>query len=250
LYRVLLGVLRPDREGAGRHLFGLVLTFSLPQQGGVVLKALCRIRMLGSEGLFRDRQSTLMQQLGFGAGVLQVTALRCPDENRRQSKLFLKSIASNMGWKRRRARSSQLLSWVMNNSDKVVLVVEDNPINMRLFHALLDAHGYNVLQATNGMDGWQMAQEHQPNVILMDMQLPDIQGVDVIQRLKEDETLKSIPVVAVTAFAMKGDEERFREIGCDGYISKPISVPNFVQTIEHVMAEHGSHPAECKLETA
>ncbi len=125
----------------------------------------------------------------------------------------------------------------MNTLDKVVLVVEDNPNNMRLFHALLDAHGYNVLQATNGMDGWQMAQEHRPSLILMDMQLPDIPGIDVTKRLKEYETLKSIPVVAITAFAMNGDEEKFRDGGCDGYISKPISVPNFIQTVERLVAE-------------
>ena len=137
----------------------------------------------------------------------------------------------------------------MNTSDKVVLVVEDNPINMRLFHALLDAHGYNVLEATNGMDGWQMAQEHRPYVILMDMQLPDISGIEVVKWLKEDETLKSTPVVAITAFAMKGDEKKCLQNGCDGYISKPISVPNFMQTVERFVAEQGPNPAECELKT-
>ena len=125
----------------------------------------------------------------------------------------------------------------MNTLDKVVLVVEDNSTDMRLFHAILDGNGYNVLQATNGMDGWQMAQEHRPSIILIDMQLPDIPGIDLTKRLKEDETLKSIPVVAITAFAMYGDEEKFRDGGCDGYISKPISVPNFMQTVERLVAE-------------
>ena len=137
----------------------------------------------------------------------------------------------------------------MNTSDKVVLVVEDNPINMRLFHALLEAHGYNVLQATNGMDGWLMAEEHRPYVILMDMQLPDISGIEVVKWLKEDETLKSIPVVAITAFAMKGDEKKCLQNGCDGFISKPISVSNFIQTVERFVAELGLNPAECELKS-
>ena len=108
---------------------------------------------------------------------------------------------------------------------------------MKLFHALLDAYGYNVLQATNGMDGWQMAREHRPNVIIMDIRLPDISGLEVIKRLKEDETLKLIPVIAVTAFAMKDDKEKFLDGGCDSYISKPISITKFLQTLERVVAE-------------
>ncbi len=137
----------------------------------------------------------------------------------------------------------------MKNSSKVVLVVEDNECNMKLFHALLDTHGYNVLQATNGMGGWQMAREHRPNVIIMDMQLPDISGLEVTKRLKKDETLKLIPVIAVTAFAMKGDKEKFRDGGCDGYISKPISITKFLQILERVLAESEPNPAECELET-
>jgi two-component system cell cycle response regulator DivK len=123
----------------------------------------------------------------------------------------------------------------MNNSDKVVLVVEDNAANMKLCHALLDAHGYMVLQATNGMEGLRMAREHRPDLILMDIQLPDISGLEVTKRLKEDETLKSIPVVAVTAFAMVGDEDRCRDSGCDGYLPKPISIPGLVQIVEHFL---------------
>ncbi len=137
----------------------------------------------------------------------------------------------------------------MKNSDKVVLIIEDNESNMKLFHALLDAHGYNVLQATNGMGGLQMAREHRPNVIIMDMKLPDISGLEVTKRLKEDETLKLIPVIAVTAFAMQGDQEKFRGGGCDGYISKPISITKFLQILERVLAESEPNPAECELET-
>ncbi len=123
----------------------------------------------------------------------------------------------------------------MNNSDKVVLVVEDNAANMKLCHALLDAHGYMVLQATDGMEGFRMAREHRPDLILMDLQLPDISGLEVTRRLKEDETLKSIPVVAVTAFAMVGDEKKCLENGCDGYISKPISITDLLQAVEHFL---------------
>ena len=123
----------------------------------------------------------------------------------------------------------------MNNSDKVVLVVEDNAANMKFFHALLDAHGYIVLQATNGMEGLRMAREHRPDLILMDLQLPDISGLEVTRQLKEDDALKAIPVIAVTAFAMVGDEEKCLENGCDGYISKPISITDLLQTVEHFL---------------
>jgi two-component system cell cycle response regulator DivK len=121
----------------------------------------------------------------------------------------------------------------MYKPTKSVLVVEDNDLSMRLFHDLLEAHGYNVLQAKNGMEGWRMAREHRPDLILMDIQLPDVSGLEVTKWLKDDETLKSIPVIAVTAFAREGDEEKMLEGGCDAYIPKPISVPDFLQTVEH-----------------
>ncbi len=123
----------------------------------------------------------------------------------------------------------------MNTPDKVVLVVEDNAISMRLYQALLEGHGYTMLQATNGMEGLRMAREHRPDLILMDMQLPKISGLEVTKQLKEDETLKSIPVIAVTAFAMVGDEKKYLENGCDGYISKPISITDLLQTVEHFL---------------
>jgi two-component system cell cycle response regulator DivK len=138
----------------------------------------------------------------------------------------------------------------MSTSDKVVLVVEDNPINMKLCQDLLNAHGYNVLQAKDGMQGWELAREHRPDLILMDIQLPDVSGLEVTNRLKSDENLKSIPVIALTAFAMKGDEEKFLQNGCDGYISKPISIFALLQTIERIIAECELNPAECELKTA
>ncbi len=129
----------------------------------------------------------------------------------------------------------------MNSSAKTVLVVEDNDLNMKLFHDLLEIHGYGVLQARDGMEGWRMAQEHRPDLILMDIRLPDVSGLEVTKWLKDDEILKAVPVIAVTAFAMDGDEEKFRKGGCEAYITKPISVPNFLQTVKRFV--NGSHEA-------
>ena len=119
----------------------------------------------------------------------------------------------------------------MNGSAKTVMVVEDNDLNMKLFHDLLEAHGYNILQTKDGMEALKLAREHRPDLILMDIQLPEVSGLEVTKWIKEDDNLKSIPVVAVTAFAMKGDEEKIREGGCEAYIAKPISVTNFLQTV-------------------
>jgi two-component system cell cycle response regulator DivK len=118
---------------------------------------------------------------------------------------------------------------------KTVLVVEDNDLNMKLFHDLLEAHGYNIIQTKDGMDALRLARQHRPDLILMDIQLPEVSGLEVTKWIKEDDNLKSIPVVAVTAFAMKGDEEKIREGGCEAYIAKPISVTNFLQTVERFL---------------
>ncbi len=120
---------------------------------------------------------------------------------------------------------------------KKVLIVEDNELNMKLFHDLLDAHGYQTVQTRNGLDALQLAREHQPDLILMDIQLPEISGLEVTKWLKEDDELATIPVVAVTAFAMKGDEERIRAGGCEAYISKPISVATFLETVRQFVGE-------------
>ncbi|MEL7302438.1 MAG: response regulator [Pseudomonadota bacterium] len=114
---------------------------------------------------------------------------------------------------------------------KTVLIVEDNELNMKLFTDLLDAHGFATLQTRNGMDALDLARAHRPSLILMDIQLPEVSGLEVTQWLKDDEELRDIPVVAVTAFAMKGDEERIREGGCEAYISKPISIAGFIETV-------------------
>jgi two-component system, cell cycle response regulator DivK len=114
---------------------------------------------------------------------------------------------------------------------KKVLIVEDNELNMKLFHDLLEAHGYETVQTRNGLKAMDLAREHKPDLILMDIQLPEVSGLDVTRWIKKDEELASIPVVAVTAFAMKGDEERMRDGGCEGYLSKPITVSRFIETI-------------------
>ena len=121
---------------------------------------------------------------------------------------------------------------VMDAKAKTVLIVEDNELNMKLFHDLLDAHGYAILQTRDGMEALDIAREHRPDLILMDIQLPEVSGLEVTKWLKEDDSLKAIPVVAVTAFAMKGDEEKIREGGCEDYIAKPISVVSFIQTVQ------------------
>jgi two-component system, cell cycle response regulator DivK len=114
---------------------------------------------------------------------------------------------------------------------KTVLIVEDNELNMKLFHDLLDAHGYRTVQTRNGLDALALARKHRPDVILMDIQLPEVSGLEVIKWLKDDDDLCNIPVVAVTAFAMKGDEQRIRQSGCEAYISKPISLKLFIETV-------------------
>jgi two-component system cell cycle response regulator DivK len=122
-----------------------------------------------------------------------------------------------------------------NGNAKTVLVVEDNDLNMKLFHDLLETQGYDILQTKDGMEALKMAREHHPDLILMDIQLPEVSGLEVTKWIKEDDNLKAIPVVAVTAFAMKGDEEKIREGGCEAYIAKPISVSNFLDTVRRFL---------------
>jgi two-component system cell cycle response regulator DivK len=119
---------------------------------------------------------------------------------------------------------------------KTILIVEDNELNMKLFNDLLEAHDYNILQTRDGMDALKIAREKKPDLILMDIQLPEVSGLEVTKWIKEDENLRSIPVIAVTAFAMKGDEEKIREGGCEAYIAKPISVSHFLETVQKFLS--------------
>jgi two-component system, cell cycle response regulator DivK len=119
---------------------------------------------------------------------------------------------------------------------KTVLIVEDNELNMKLFHDLLEAHGCDILQTKDGMEALKIARAHRPDLILMDIQLPEVSGLEVTKWIKEDDELRAIPIIAVTAFAMKGDEEKIREGGCEAYIAKPISVANFLDTVERFLS--------------
>ena len=120
-------------------------------------------------------------------------------------------------------------------SEKTILIVEDNELNMKLFHDLLEANGYDIVQTRNGLEAIDLARKHHPDLILMDIQLPEVSGLEVTKWIKEDDNLKSIPIIAVTAFAMKGDEEKIREGGCEAYIAKPISVVQFLETVDRFL---------------
>ncbi|MCF6321009.1 MAG: response regulator [Rhizobiaceae bacterium] len=120
---------------------------------------------------------------------------------------------------------------------KTVMIVEDNELNMKLFNDLLEANGYKTIKTDDGMKALELARAHKPDLILMDIQLPEVSGLEVTKWLKEDDELHKIPVIAVTAFAMKGDEERIRQGGCEAYISKPISINGFIETVKTYLGD-------------
>jgi two-component system cell cycle response regulator DivK len=120
---------------------------------------------------------------------------------------------------------------------KRVLVVEDNELNMRLLNDVLEAHGYQVQKAVEGKAVLALARQFRPHLVLMDIQLPDISGLDACRQLKADPETQDIPIVAVTAFAMAGDEGKARAAGCDGYITKPIQLTNFLDTVRQFTAD-------------
>jgi two-component system cell cycle response regulator DivK len=117
------------------------------------------------------------------------------------------------------------------DATKRILIVEDNDLNMRLLKDLLEAQGYCVAATGEGGLAVDLARRFRPDLILMDIQLPDISGLEACRRLKRDPATQTIPVVAVTAFAMTGDERRARDSGCDGYITKPIMLPPFLAMV-------------------
>ncbi|MGV6800673.1 MAG: response regulator [bacterium] len=120
----------------------------------------------------------------------------------------------------------------LSDLTKTVLIVEDNELNMKLFHDLLEASGYDILQSNTGLDAKDLARQHHPDLILMDIQLPERSGLDLTKDIKAEPELAHIPIIAVTAFAMKSDEQRIRDGGCEDYLAKPISVPVFLQTVK------------------
>lgn len=115
---------------------------------------------------------------------------------------------------------------------KKVLVVEDNELNMKLFCDLLGAFGYDPVQSRDGLKALEIARKHMPALIIMDINLPEVSGLDLTRWIKDDEDLADIPVMAVTAFAMRSDEERVREAGCEAYMSKPIQMMPFLNQVE------------------
>ena len=124
-------------------------------------------------------------------------------------------------------------------TSRQILVVEDNERNMRLFCDVLQASGYRTLEATTGESAVELALEHRPDLVLMDIQLPDIDGVEALARLRADEQSASLPVLALTAQAMEGDRERFLAAGFDGYLSKPVDIAEFVATVKRYCEEKG-----------
>ena len=120
-----------------------------------------------------------------------------------------------------------------------ILVVEDNEKNMKLFRDVLEAKGYRSLQATSGEQAVELATQHAPDLILMDVQLPGIDGSEAFRLIRDDDRTSAIPVVALTAQAMQGDRERFLEAGFDGYISKPVNVLEFIEAVKRY-CERGS----------
>lgn len=115
------------------------------------------------------------------------------------------------------------------------LVIEDNDNNMELISYILEQHGYETVKAVNGKEGCRLALAEKPDFILLDIQLPDIMGTEVLKILRDKDETKAIPVIAVTSYAMDGDRDRLLEAGCDGYIEKPIDPMTFIAQIEKVI---------------
>ena len=118
-----------------------------------------------------------------------------------------------------------------------ILVVEDNELNCRLFCDLLRAHGFEPEPVRDGREAVERTRAFCPDLIIMDIQMPHVSGLELIEQLKADEDLKHIPVMAVTAYAAKGDEERIRDAGAEGYVSKPISVAKFVEAVQGLLEQ-------------
>jgi len=121
-----------------------------------------------------------------------------------------------------------------------VLVVEDNELNMRLFCDLLDAFGFETFQCRDGAKAVEIARQELPDLNIMDIQLPEVSGLDITRWLKDDDKVAHIPVLAVTAFAMRADEQRVREAGCEGYLSKPIQIATFIKAVEALMPKEAA----------
>lgn len=118
---------------------------------------------------------------------------------------------------------------------KRILIVEDNDLNLKLFRDLLGANGYETVETKEGLEAISLTRNLKPDLILMDIQLPEISGLEVTKKIKADDEICNIPVIAVTAFAMKDDEEKILKAGCEAYISKPISIDHFMSTVQRFL---------------
>ncbi len=124
-------------------------------------------------------------------------------------------------------------------ANKTILVIEDNEMNMKLVRSLLQIGKYSVLEAIDAENGIQLAREHHPDLILMDIQLPGMDGLTATREIKNDPTMKGITVVALTSYAMEGDEDKAKDFGCSGYISKPIDTRSFLETVSQYLQHNG-----------
>jgi len=118
------------------------------------------------------------------------------------------------------------------SSQKTVLIVEDNELNLKLLKDILEYHGYTILTSELGKPALELARQHRPDLILMDIQLPDISGMEAARRLKQDDQTRMVPIIAVTAFAMSGDEAQILASGCDAYVSKPFNLVEFLTLVK------------------
>jgi two-component system cell cycle response regulator DivK len=191
-------------------------------------------RILGqkSQGVDGDHFSRVSREFcDFGRGSPQIEILHVngfPFVN------FYPLMAGKTGFSRCGDFAARNREYSMQ---KTILIVEDNELNMKLFNDLLEAHGYKTVQTRSGVEAVDLARLHKPDLILMDIQLPEVSGLQVTQWIKESEDLRHIPVIAITAFAMKGDEEKIRQGGCEAYLSKPISIVKFLETVRNYLHE-------------
>lgn len=119
---------------------------------------------------------------------------------------------------------------------KKILIVEDEPRNLKLFRDLLQRIGYETIEATDGEQGVELARARNPDLILMDIMMPKMDGIEATRILKADTATKNIPIIALTSYAMKGDRERTLEAGCDGYIAKPVDIQELLKAVEHFLS--------------
>ncbi len=126
-----------------------------------------------------------------------------------------------------------------------ILVVEDNELNLKLFCDLLRVHGYEAEPVRDGREALDRARAFSPDLVVMDIQMPHVSGLELIEQMKADQSLRLTPIMAVTAYAAKGDEERIRDAGAEGYVSKPISVVRFVAAVRELLA---ARPAETPVQ--